>query len=196
MVVLLFLLCTGLAAAQPYHYYKIGLEYSFGEVIVNSVVVEPSQKEMAAPVGLYIAEVVSFDNKILNVTFFDIPLLVLYDTIDPETREINGGGQFYLNETNVTIYVPYDENAVEINVYDWNLTKLASIDVTEYAQGAAGQAGSKGEAPTVAPVETGEETEQGQEEAKAGQAWNKVWISLGLLVAIIIVFWLWRTRRK
>ncbi|MBI1971217.1 hypothetical protein HYS47_05705 [Candidatus Woesearchaeota archaeon] len=195
LIVLLF--CAGLAAAQPYHYYKIDLEYRLGEATVNSVTVEPSQKEMAAPVGLYIAEVVSFDNQILNVTFFDIPLLVLYDTIDPETKEINGGGQFYLNETNVTVYIPYDENAVEINIYDWNLTRLTSIDVKEYAQGVAGEAGKEAQPPIVKPyVETKEEMERWRREAKARKAWKTAWISLGVLAGIAIIIWLWRTRKK
>lgn len=184
------------AAAQPFHYYTLDIEYRFGNVSIGSVTVEPSQTELKAPLGQYIAEVVSFDNHILNVTFFDIPLLVLYDTVDPETGEINGGGQVELNETDVTLYAPYFENAAEINVYDWNLTKLASVDVREYAQATAEQGSDEAQQPVAEPeAGTPEEADQQKEEAK-GKVFQKAFvIILGVLLFLAFIIWLWRTRR-
>ncbi|MBI2147344.1 hypothetical protein HYU19_02585 [Candidatus Woesearchaeota archaeon] len=122
------------ASAEVLHYYQIDLHYSFGNVTPAAVTVQPSPSPLSTPAGQYLAEVVSSDNQILNVTFFDIPTTVFFDTIDKETGEINGGGQVELNETNVTLYVPYVEDAVEINIYNWSLARMATIDVSEYSE--------------------------------------------------------------
>ena len=124
-------------SAATEHYYKIGLEYNNGEVTYNSLSVIPATEEMQPTSGTFIAELISVDNKILNLTFFEIPLIIFYDSIDPQTGEINGGGMKELNQSETTLYVPYYENAQEINIYNWSLTKLLTIPVNDLSKGKA-----------------------------------------------------------
>jgi len=132
-IILLLLLAVSVLAEVNY-YYKIDLQYQDGDVSYDRISVEPTFKELQTAEGMYVAEVVSFDNRLLNLTFFDFPLTIFYDTVDPETGEINGGGMTELNETEITLYVPYQENAQEINIYDENLDELLKIDVSYFAK--------------------------------------------------------------
>ncbi|MBT4935219.1 hypothetical protein HOL21_04565 [Candidatus Woesearchaeota archaeon] len=132
--ILIFLLLIVSASAQINHYYEIDVGYQRGDISYKSISVKPSQEELKTPEGTYITEVVSFDNQILNVTFFDIPTFILIDYTNPETGEVDGGGMIELNESEVVLYVPYYENAQEINIYDWDLNKKLTINVGSYAK--------------------------------------------------------------
>ncbi|MEK6969753.1 MAG: hypothetical protein AABW48_04970 [Nanoarchaeota archaeon] len=131
--ILLFLLAVSVSA-EVYHYYKIDLKYNNGVLSYNKISVEVSSTKLQMPEGMYVAEVVSFNNEILNLTFFAFPLTIFYDAVDLETGEINDGGMIELNETEVTLYVPYYINAKEINIYDQNLIKKLFIDISPFAK--------------------------------------------------------------
>lgn len=133
LVSMLILLVVSVSA-QIDHYYKIDLIYQQGNLSYKGVSVEPSEEKLKTPEGDYIAEVVSFDNKILNLTYFDVSTKVFIDSVNPETGEIDYGAIIELNESEVTLYVPYYENAKEINIYDWDLNKKLSIEVGSYAK--------------------------------------------------------------
>ena len=130
---MLFLLVASVSA-QIDHYYNINLVYQQGDLSYKTISVEPSEEKLKTPEGDYIAEVVSFDNKILNLTYFDISTKMFIDSVSPETGEIDYGAIIELNESEVTLYVPYYENAKEINIYDWDLNKKLSIGVGSYAK--------------------------------------------------------------
>lgn len=131
--ILLFLLAVSVSA-EVHQYYKIDLKYNNGVLSYNKISVEVLSTKLQIPEGMYVAEVVSFDNEILNLTFFDVPLTVFYDTVDPNTGMINGGGMIELNETEITLYIPYYANAKEINLYDQNLIKKLVIDTSNFAK--------------------------------------------------------------
>lgn len=133
---LVFIILSSLVNATISHYYEINLKYKNGDIILKSIQVKPliDQKDLQNIEGGYIAEVISFDNEVLNLTFFDIPTTIIYDNFDPETGEAIGGGVIELNETEVTIKFPYFENAKEINIYDNNITKKLTIDISDYAK--------------------------------------------------------------
>jgi hypothetical protein len=133
---LLILLATSVSAAVQ-HYYAIDIIYNNGEISYSNLHIELSQTELKTPEGTYIAEVVSTENKILNTTFFAIPLTIIYDNANPETGEIVSGGVIELNESEITLYIPYYDNAQEINIYDWDLNKKLSINVSSYVKEAA-----------------------------------------------------------
>jgi|SRR3989344_503687 len=130
------ILLSNLAYAQTNHYYEINLEYNRGEITLNSIQVNPllDENDLENIEGGYIAEVKSFDNEVLNLTFFDIPTTIIYDNFDPETGEAIGGGIIELNETEAIINVPYFKNAKEINIYDSEINKKLTIDVSDYAK--------------------------------------------------------------
>lgn len=135
--ILLIVLLAASVSGTVQHYYVIDIVYNHGELSYTDLRIEPSQIEIKTPEGTYIAELVSTENEILNLTFFAIPLTIIYDIADQETGEIISGGVTEFNESEVTLYVPYYNNVQEINIYDWDLNKKLSIDVSSYAKEAA-----------------------------------------------------------
>src|SRR3989344_8504851 len=80
------------AIQEPLIYYKINLDYSYGNITINSAEIEFSDEEIENPFGFYSATISDYEGNLLNVTLFDVPNEILYDTVDSETGEINGGG--------------------------------------------------------------------------------------------------------
>jgi hypothetical protein len=115
-------------------YYKLNLDYSYGNISISSTEIEFSQERIKNPFGFYVVKVLDHNGEILNITFFDVPNEILYDTIDPETEEISGGGLLELNKTSFEIFVPYYENAKDIVIYDENLSELTRKDIGEYSR--------------------------------------------------------------
>ena len=74
-----------------------------------------------------------FNGSVLNITLFDVPNQIIYDTVD-ENGTINGGGTLELNKTNFDIFIPYYENTKEIKIYNENLSELASNDISEFSK--------------------------------------------------------------
>jgi len=118
-------------------YYNMELEYNNGNIkYINSNI---SIERISVNSGDYIADIISFDNKLLNRTSFSVQNVIFYDNIDNKTGEIVSGGSFLLNKTNFTIYLPYYENAKEIKISKLNITtnrydKILTIDVSYYAR--------------------------------------------------------------
>ena len=137
MIILMLLMASfSIVGAQTNFetYYKINLDYSYGNISISSTEIEFSQERIENPFGFYVVEVLDYNDEILNITFFDVPNEILYDTIDPETEEISGGGLLELNKTSFEIFVPYYENAKDIVIYDENLSELTRKDIGEYSR--------------------------------------------------------------
>ena len=131
------LLLSVTTLADINHYYKIDLVYNQGNLSYKSLTVQPSPQPLQTPEGRYIAEVVSYDNKILNLTFFAIPLTIFYDVADPETGELVDGGVITLEQAQTNLYIPYYDNAKEINIYVQELSRRLTIDTSSYVKDAA-----------------------------------------------------------
>ncbi|MBS3118990.1 hypothetical protein J4417_04940 [Candidatus Woesearchaeota archaeon] len=189
--VIVLLIFSFSAYAQTNHYYKINLAYQNGDLSATSVKIEPSLNEIKNPKGKYVAEVVSFDNKILNLTFFDIPLFVFWDSVDPETGKIVGGGMFERNKTNITLFIPYYGNGQEINIYDKELNKKLSISISSYAK----------EIPSI-KLKTEMKEEKISEEKKVSMIATEksnpsvVYYSLGGGIFILILLGMFLSKRK
>ena len=180
LLILIIVILSTLINAQTNHYYEIKLKYNHGNISLNSIQVKPiiNEKDLENIEGGYIAEVKSFDDKLLNLTFFNIPLTILYDSIDNETGEINGGGIIELNQTETTIKVPYFDNAKEINIYDINISKKLKIDVSEYSKISAKlQEGAEPEQKKNIPI---------KEEIKSAESKNN-YLLYGSIVLIAII---------
>jgi len=115
-------------------YYKLTLDYNKGNISINSTEIEFSNKNLENLFGFYVIEVLDYNNKILNLTFFDIPNEVLWDGINPETGEIDSGGTLELEQVSFEIFVPYYENSKEIVIYDRDLTEMARKDISMYSK--------------------------------------------------------------
>ena len=121
------------AIQEPLIYYKLNLNYDYGNISINSTEIEFSSEQIEPLFGFYSIIVKDSNDEILNITFFDVPNEILYDTAD-ENGTINGGGTLELNQTNFDIFVPYYENAKEMVIYDENLTEMARKDVSEFSK--------------------------------------------------------------
>ena len=86
MFIMLFIL-TNLVNASTQNIFNLNLEYDNGEIILESMQIEPSKDGINNIPGGYIVEILDFDKKRLNVTFFDIPLKLIYDKFDEKTEE-------------------------------------------------------------------------------------------------------------
>lgn len=191
---MLFLLVASVSA-QIDHFYSINLVYQQGNLSYNIISVEPSEEKLKTPEGDYIAEVVSFDNEVLNLTYFDMSRKMFIDSVNPETEEIDYGAIIELNESEITLYVPYYENAKEINIYDWDLNKKLNIKVDSYAK----------ETAIVEEVE-GEIIEEDQKEIVPKKEIEKeepikkvlfgVLIGLGILILLIFILVLFFRKKK
>ncbi|MBI4116723.1 hypothetical protein HY449_03180 [Candidatus Pacearchaeota archaeon] len=121
------------AIQQPLVYYKLNLDYNYGNITINSSSIELSNKILDNNFGFYTASVLDFNGNLINLTFFDVPNQIIYDTVD-SNGTINGGGQLELNQTNFDIFVPYYKNAREVKIYNQNLSELTKIDVSEFSK--------------------------------------------------------------
>ncbi len=116
-------------------FYKINLWYNNGNYSINQIQVSPYlQNQIEKNIGGYSAEILALNGTILNVSYFNIPLLIYWDSLDNKSGEITSGGVTELNKTEVTLFLPYYENAKEINIYDVNLAKILSIDVSDFSK--------------------------------------------------------------
>ncbi|GEM_PF-2043989 len=135
IILLCFLLLATfpLVFAQVSQYYKLDLLYNLGNISIQSVSVVPFSSLPNQVEGSFIVEVVSSKNEILNLTFFSIPTFKIVTYRDPKTNELYDK-TVYLNQSFATVYVPYFENAAELNIYDWNLTRKLTLDVSSFSR--------------------------------------------------------------
>ena len=161
-------------------YYKLNLDYDKGNIEISSTEIEFSKEKIENYLGLYTIKILDYDGEILNLTFFDVPNEILYETVDPETGEINGGGTLILNETSFEIFLPYYENAKELIIYNENLNELAKKDISEY---------SKQRKEISEKVVKSKEKQISDDEMKISE--NKIskywWIFLIIFIILIIV---------
>lgn len=193
-----FLILLLSASANLQHYYQIELNYNYGELSYTTINVIPSTETLETPGANYIAEIIYSNNKAINRTYFGIPIEILWDGLNPITGKIDRGGSIKLNQSKVTLYLPYYENAREIRIYDQDLNKKLTLDVSSFAK----------ETETIAEPEEQllQHEEQDEkivpEEEKAeplsGTSQTLIWILIGLglitlLTSIIIIL---RKRKK
>ena len=182
LIFLLAFISFATAIQEPLIYYKLNLDYNYGNITINSTQIEFSNKQLENNFGFYTASVADFNGDMINLTLFDVPNQIIYDTVD-ENGTINGGGFLELNKTNFDIYVPYYENAKEIKIYDENLTELTKRDVDEFSK-------IQGSVAEEKPEKT--DTEQGTKIKPAENLTDKLsqyWLVL-IFILIILIFYL------
>lgn len=125
---------VNLVNASTQNIFNLNLEYDNREIILESMQIEPSKDGINNIPGGYAAEILDFNKKRLDIILFDIPLKLIYDKFDEETEEAVSGGMIELNETKFNLKLPYYKNAQEIIIYDKDLNKKLTIDVSSYAK--------------------------------------------------------------
>ena len=182
-------LLTVSVSAEVNYYYSIELHYDRGDVSYTTLTVIPSEKNLKTPGSNYIAEIIGPDNRATNITFFGIPTELLYDSIDPETGEIIGGGRRILNESEINLYLPYSEHAQRINIYNLSLAKKLTIPIVELSREAT--------LPEVAervPPETLKETLAERFPELPRVLWG-VLLGVGIIFAIVLSLAFLKKRR-
>jgi len=205
-IILMFLIFVLVAPVSAAEYYSLDLNYNDGNI---SLISSPKMKIGGAETfsGNYVAKIISFENKILNTTFFEIPLIYLYDAVDPETGEIIGGNIAILNEINVTLNLPYYENAKSIEIYSPNNTKLLTINVSQFAKNLCGDGICQGyENAEKCPADCAKELLGEKEEAKetitqqiaksVSKNYSYIVIAIAAIVLIIIITRFLKKRQK
>ena len=134
ILMLFVLLLSNMAYAEIYHYYELGLNYDHGDVSLDYMNIKPYSYKIEMPVGNFIAEVLSNNNKTLKAAFFNIPLVVDYEVVDEKTGQITSGGTAMLNESKTVLMLPYHQDASEIIIYGSNLNEKLKIDVSQYSK--------------------------------------------------------------
>ncbi|MBI2135486.1 hypothetical protein HYU06_00250 [Candidatus Woesearchaeota archaeon] len=160
-------------------YYEVKLLYDKGNITLGSINIKELNKTRNLPGG-YVAEIVDSKDNVLNVTFFDIPLKILYDTIDNVTGKLSGGGEIILEQQNFTLMLPYFENANALNIYDKTINKKFSMDLQKYS-------------PT---IKKEIEKEQITEEKKPDYVFFSIFTTVVIIVTVIIVYAIKRFNKK
>jgi len=132
-ILFLFLFANVQATQELEVYYKLNLNYSYGDIKISLINIEFFSEKKDNFLGTYFAEVLDYEENVLEKTFFGIPNKILYDTID-ENGAISGGGIIELNETSFEVFVPYYENAKEIIIYGESSNELTRKNVNEYSK--------------------------------------------------------------
>lgn len=132
--IIVFLMFIVIVRSQPDDFFQVELEEKNGELRLMNLRVSPLTDDVNNFGVGYFLEIISLNETILNKDVFGFPNFSLYDTFDPETDRINGGGSFIRNESTTTLYLPYYPNAKEINIYDLNFTLKLKIPVQQFAK--------------------------------------------------------------
>jgi len=132
LIMSLCMLCASVLAND--HMYEIGLKYSNGNITYTTLQVKPVEKMLTPKQGGYSAEIVSFDEHILNVTMFGLSRKAYYDAVNPQTGDVSSGGVMLLDDVETTLRLPYYDNAQKIVIYNESHDLRLIIDVSSYAK--------------------------------------------------------------
>ncbi len=131
--IILFLLLIPLAFATSNHYYELHL-YSINDTVsYTTLQVVPYSANIHLDPGNFIAEVISYDNEVLDVVTFPFSGEIYWDTWDYEGNIIDGG-TIIENTFDDIIYVPYYDNAKEIIIYNEIFDEKLTINLGNFAK--------------------------------------------------------------
>ncbi len=177
---ILYMISLVIAQTNGNIYYKLNLDYDTGKINISSVEIEFSKKNIENNLGLYAAKITDYNNDLLNLTFFDIPNKIFWEGVNPETGEIDRGGEKELNQTSFEIFIPYYENAKEVVIYNENFTEIARRDINEYSK----QRATTQEKETNKTEEQKVKSNVNQIDEEVTKYW---WILLIILIILIII---------
>lgn len=166
------------------HLYEVNIIYNHSTLTYSDLTVRPALPSIRLdnPSGQYLATVVAWNGTNLTKTHFGIPRTIFYDRFDPQTHQAISGGQIEIENTQITLRLPYSENAERIEISGPNITRKLVISVSTY---------SKREAPAAQPQETKAPLKELAKAEKTGASdwtnWRIIIIIIPLSILILII---------
>ena len=178
-------------------YYNIELEYESEVVEIKKMDIEFSQYELGNYVSedfeVYSAEIKNSE-EVLEKTEFLIPNLEINESWDDAGNYISGE-IVELDNVMFNIYIPFNENADSIVIYNENKEEITRKDISEYSK--VGLSEGKREEMRLNP-KVDDEDEKSDEigddessdiEPESDIGWKIIlWISI-VIIFIIVFFW-------
>tara|TARA_Y100000310_G_C20589660_1_gene767290 strand:+ start:426 stop:1124 length:699 start_codon:yes stop_codon:yes gene_type:complete len=114
--------------------YEIELNYNQGNL--SFLYLEITDRDFYEQTGIdYYADIIGRNNQSLEYYFFPTPSFTIYDIYDPEIDHMIGGGTDYIEESNLTLILPYYSQGERIDIYDTSeLEPMLSIDISQFSQ--------------------------------------------------------------
>ena len=189
-LMLLISFATLQATIEPNTYYEVSLEYSENQISIKNIEIIIDYREPGNFPGDLISQVLDSKGEVLEEINFEIQNILIYDTIDPETGEIAGGGTEDVSEGEFIIYLPYDKHGTEIKILNEKGDKILSKDVSYYSETNVVDSPEKiesGEDPSERETSARRYTEEkgSFKDVLSDNSWVLILIFVGLLVIFI-----------
>ncbi len=186
IIILEILILINLVYAYPF-YYDVLLNYDNEDIDIDFVNIIFLDKEIEKNSGEYVMKVLDDNEKTLSEDKFDVFNIVDYDEID-ETGRIVGGGVEEFENLTFEVYIPYNEKAKEIVIYDEGDNEIARKDISMYSK--------------TDVMEDFKEKDLGKRESDKGivsfgdKPFNYFWIILIVLIIVLVVLIIYFLRKK
>ncbi len=129
VVAIVFLAATAYALEEKF--YEVTLNYKNGALSVEEITVKTGSLSQKADEGSYTAQLISFDESVLYSKKFEIITVIRGENFDLNTGTI-AASEMKLNETNITLQLPYFAEGKQVNIYNKNI-KALEIPVLQFA---------------------------------------------------------------
>ncbi|MEK6961141.1 MAG: hypothetical protein AABX47_08275 [Nanoarchaeota archaeon] len=175
------------------HIYEVNIIYNHSTLNYSDLTVRPALPSMQLdnPTGQYLATVIAWNGTDLTKTRFGIPRIIFYDRFDPQTQQAISGGQIEIENTQITLRLPYFENAERIEISGPNITRKLVIPVSTFSKRPSATQSMPQETKTLLkePIKT--------EKTMSAYLTNPGFISLIISISILILILLiYRWRRQ
>ncbi len=121
------------AFVEPKIYYKVSMEYNNPDVKIKNIDIEFSREEIKNSFGFYSASLADLEGKTIEKSFFSIPKQALAENFD-ENGEAVFGEMIEINKSEFEIYIPYNEKAKTIEIYNESLDMIGEMSIAEYSK--------------------------------------------------------------
>jgi hypothetical protein len=123
-----------LVYAQESRVYNIHLNYNKGVLNLIDISVIPGEfKELSGKSDISYKAIVSDFKNNLNDYYFEIPLIINSDELDPETKEPLSK-EIVLDKTDFYLKIPYNPYAKKISLFNSNDTNVLEINVQGFSK--------------------------------------------------------------
>ncbi len=129
LLAIFFLAATAYAAEEKF--YELTISYENGVLSVKEITVKPGSLSQKTDEGSYKAQLISFDGSVLYSKKFEIITVIRGEEFDLNAGTI-AARETKLNETNVTLQLPYFAEGKQVNIYNKNI-KALEIPVLQFA---------------------------------------------------------------
>jgi hypothetical protein len=133
LLIIAFVLVLGINIAEAKPFFEVNLSYnSMGFRLNNLAIADYSDTGFQSQYGQYTAQLISFENKVLNQTYFDTYYteIINHGLTDEEMKIVN--------VTEIVFYIPYYSNSDIIVIMDPADNPVYSAVVSQFAKNLCG----------------------------------------------------------